>query len=238
MLKSRSDWPEVDGQKRTYPELVSLMIAKLERELPGQTYLASQPIQMRFNELLEGTRADVSVKIFGPDLDKLVEYAKKTQDIISKVPGAGDVEVDLAGTSPVLRIEPNEEKLRLYNASVGDVLDTISIALGGEEVGHMYESEKKFPIVVRLSNELRADLDTIKDLPVGIGHNTVAPLGQLTDIGFKETYGSVNRENSNRRTAVLINLRDRDTKKRRERLNHNCSFHKVITLSGVVTSRI
>lgn len=211
MLKPRSEWPKVDGSRRTYQELTDALLEKLNRELPGQTYLASQPIQMRFNELLEGTRADVAVKIFGPDLDKLVEYAKKTQEVISKVNGAGDVEVDLAGTSPVLRIEPNEGNLEKYNASISDVLDSIAIALGGEEAGFLYEAEKKFPIVVRLDNEARSDLDTIRELPVGIGSNTIVPLRNLATIGFKETYGSVNRENSNRRTAVLINLRGRDT---------------------------
>lgn len=211
MLKSRDDWPKVDGKKRTFQELTTLMVEKLEKEIPGQTYLASQPIQMRFNELLEGTRADVAVKVFGPDLDKLVEFAKKTQEIVSQVRGAGDVEVDLAGTSPVLRIEPIESKLSAYSGSVKDVLDTVSIALGGQEAGFLYEGERKFPIVVRLANDLRSDLGTIKDLPVGVGPNVLVPLGKLADISFKETYGSVNRENSNRRTAVLINLRGRDT---------------------------
>lgn len=211
MLKSRDDWPKIDGRKRTFQELTTLMVEKLEKEIPGQTYLASQPIQMRFNELLEGTRADVAVKVFGPDLDKLVEFAKKTQEIVSQVRGAGDVEVDLAGTSPVLRIEPIESKLSAYSGSVKDVLDTVSIALGGQEAGFLYEGERKFPIVVRLANDLRSDLGTIKDLPVGVGPNVLVPLGKLSDISFKETYGSVNRENSNRRTAVLINLRGRDT---------------------------
>ena len=211
MLKPRSEWQEVNGKKRTFEELTNALIEKLERELPGQTYLASQPIQMRFNELLEGTRADVAVKIFGPDLDKLVEFAKKTQEVISKVQGAGDVEVDLAGTSPVLRIEPIEANLFSYNASINDVLNTISTALGGQEAGFIYEGERKFPIVIRLENEYRSNLDSIKSLPVGIAANTTVPLGNLTKIGFKETYGSVNRENSNRRTAVLINLRGRDT---------------------------
>lgn len=211
MLKPRDQWPKIEGRKRTYQELTTLMVEKLEKEIPGQTYLASQPIQMRFNELLEGTRADVAVKVFGPDLEKLVEFAKKTQDIVSQIKGAGDVEVDLAGTSPVLRIEPIETKLTAYNGSVKDVLDTVSIALGGQEVGFIYEEEKKFPIVIRLADDLRSDLDEIKSLPVGIGPNILVPLGKLADISFQETYGSVNRENSNRRTAVLINLRGRDT---------------------------
>ncbi len=211
MLKSRDLWEKVDGKKRTFEELTNAIVARLEKEVPGQNYLASQPIQMRFNELLEGTRADVSVKVFGPDLDQLVNFAKKTQEVISKVPGAGDVEVDLDGTSPVLKIEPSEDSLRRYSASINDVLNTISIALGGEEAGYLYEGERKFPIIVRLKDELRSNIETIKMLPVGIGMNTTTSLGNLANISFKETYGSVNRENSNRRTAVLINLRGRDT---------------------------
>ena len=211
MLKPRADWPEIAGNKRTFQELTNALVEKLNRELPGQTYLASQPIQMRFNELLEGTRADVSVKIFGPDLGLLVEYAKKTQEVISKIDGAGDVEVDLAGTSPVLKIEPIEKEMLRHNAPISDVLDSISIALGGQQAGFLYEGEKKFPIVVRLNDDVRSDLEAIKAIPVGIGSHTTVPLQNLASISFRETYSSVNRENSNRRSAVLINLRGRDT---------------------------
>lgn len=211
MLKPRSEWPKADDKKRSYQELTDAMVEKLNLEIPGQTYLASQPIQMRFNELLEGTRADVAIKVFGPDLNTLVETAKKIQEVVSKVDGAGDVEVDLAGTSPVLKIEPNDDLLKKYNASIADVLSTISVALGGQEAGYLYEQEKKFPIVVRLDDDTRSDLDAIKDLPVGIAANTTVPLQNLSAIKFQETYGSVNRENSNRRSAVLVNLRGRDT---------------------------
>lgn len=211
MLKSRSDWPKRETGKHTYESLVNTLVARLEKELPGQNYLASQPIQMRFNELLEGTRADVSVKIFGPDLQKNMDIAKQIQGIVAKVPGAGDVEVDLAGTSPVLRIEPTGQDLTRLGASTSDVLDTISIALGGQEAGYIYEGDRKFPIVVRLSEEDRSDLETIKSLPVGIGANATVPLSRLAKAEFAETFGSINREDSNRRSAVLINLRGRDT---------------------------
>lgn len=211
MLKPRSEWAPRNGARLTFEQLTEAIVAKLERELPGQNYLASQPIQMRFNELLEGTRADVAVKIFGPDLARLVELAGKTQETVAKIRGAGDVEVDLAGTSPVLRIEPIEEELARYNAPLADVLDAISIALGGQEAGFLFEGEKKFPIVVRLADSLRGDLATIRELPVGIATNVTVPLGKLARIGFTETFSSVNREDSNRRTAVLINLRGRDT---------------------------
>jgi len=212
MLKSRELWPRnASGKKHDFQTLVNDMIFKLEREVPGQNYLASQPIQMRFNELLEGTRADVSIKIFGPDLKTNMELAKNIKEVVSTVEGAGDVEEDLAGTSPVLKIEPLDNVLNQYGASVSDVLDTVSIALGGQEAGFLYEGDRKFPIVVRLAESDRSDLNTIRDLPVGIGAHATVPLSTLSKINFSETYSSISREDSNRRAAVLINLRGRDT---------------------------
>lgn len=211
MLKDRSLWPKKGQGVHTYESLVKDIISRLEREIPGQNYLASQPIQMRFNELLEGTRADVSVKVFGPDLQINMDLAKKIQSVVSNVQGAGDVEVDLAGTSPVLRIAPKEQMLTRAGASISDVLDTISIALGGQEAGFLYQGDRKYPIVVRLNESQRSDLETIRALPVGIGSNTTVPLSTLADSKFSETFGSINREDSNRRSAVLINLRGRDT---------------------------
>lgn len=212
MLKDKEEWPKVkNGRRRTKEELVSDIIAKLEKELPGMRYLASQPIQMRFNELLEGTRADVTVKIFGPDLKMLVALGKKLQSIISKVPGAGDVEVDIAGTSPVLRVEPKTEVLNRYGVRKSEVLEAVSIALGGEEVGNLYEGERRFPILVRLDEQKRSDLEAIRQLPVGSGGNATVPISELADLKFTETYGVINREDSNRRSAVMINLRGRDT---------------------------
>ncbi len=212
MLKEKDHWPKSkDGKSRTSEELVADIIAKLEQALPGMRYLASQPIQMRFNELLEGTRADVTVKIFGPDLKTLVEIGQKLQTILAKVPGAGDVEVDMAGTSPVLKVDPKTAILNRYGIKKDEVLETIAIALGGEEVGYLYEAEKRFPILVRLDEEKRMDLDSIRMLPVGVGGNATVPLAEVADIGFTETYGVINREDSNRRSAVMINLRGRDT---------------------------
>lgn len=211
MLKPRSDWPKVEGSRRSYEELVNAMIAKLEKLLPGQNYLASQPIQMRFNELLEGTRADVAVKIFGPDLPTLMRLAGEVQEVVEKVPGAGDVESDITGTSPLLRITPKHELLSNYSANLSDVLESISVAVGGEEAGHIYEGDRKYPIVVRLKESDRQDLDTIKSIPIGLPGNATTALSNVATLAFNETFGSVNRENSSRRSAVLINLRGRDT---------------------------
>ena len=211
MLRDKDDWAKRDGRMSTHETLVTEIIEKLQLELPGQAYLASQPIQMRFNELLEGTRADVTVKIFGSDLKTLMDLAKQAKEVIEKIPGAGDTEEDLAGTSPVLRIEADTQALNRYNGSQADILETISIAMGGHEAGYLYEGDRKYPIVVRISDDERADLETIRQLPVGIGTTMTTPLGTIAKTVFTETYSSINRENSNRRSAVLINLRGRDT---------------------------
>ncbi|OFZ10836.1 MAG: hypothetical protein A2Z20_03755, partial [Bdellovibrionales bacterium RBG_16_40_8] len=211
MLKPREDWKSDGFLKKSYADLVQEMVEVLEKHLPGQNYLASQPIQMRFNELLEGTRADVAVKIYGPDLEVNLDLSKKIQSIVMGVQGAGDVEVDLAGTSPVLRIEPKDKVLANFGAALTDVLETVSVAIGGEEAGYIYEKDRKSPIVVRLSDEVRSDIDALKALPVGLTSNATASLSDLATLEFKETYGVVTRENSSRRSAVLINLRGRDT---------------------------
>ena len=209
MLKPKEQWP--NGKNKTYEMLVGEIIQTLEKKLPGQNYLASQPIQMRFNELLEGTRADVAVKLFGPDLNVLMETAGEIKEVVEKVQGAGDVESDMMGKSPILRVAPKSDLLSSYGANVGDILEAVSIALGGEEAGHIFAGDRKYPILVRLAPKDREDLETIKNLPIGLANNASAPLSALAQIGFQETFGSVNRENSSRRSAVLINLRGRDT---------------------------
>lgn len=211
MLKPRSEWPKVDGSRRSYEELVQAIIAKLEKYLPGQNYLASQPIQMRFNELLEGVRADVAIKIFGPDLKTLMSTAQEVQEAVSQVRGAGDVEADMAGTSPVFQITAKSDLLSSYGASLSDVLESISVALGGEQAGHIYAGDRKYPLVVRLNEKDREDLDVIENLPIGLSGNATTPLSSLAKMGFQETFGSINRENSSRRSTVMVNLRGRDT---------------------------
>lgn len=212
MLKDRSEWPsDKFFRKKSYQELTAAIVDKLETEVPGMRYLASQPIQMRFNELLEGTRADVTVKVFGSDLNQLVEIGEQLKEVISKVEGAGDVELDMAGKSPVLRILPKTAVLNRYGVQKGEVLEAVSIALGGEEVGHMYEKDRRHPILVRMDESLRSDLDAIRNLPIGVTGSSTAPLSELADVNFTDTFSVINREDSNRRSAVMINLRGRDT---------------------------
>lgn len=230
MLKDREAWPTENGRKESYESLVTKITKVLEEKVPGQTYLASQPIQMRFNELLEGTRADVAIKVFGPNLDENLQVARQVQDVVEAVEGAGDVELDLAGTSPVLRIVPIPEAIIAYGTSASDVLEAIEVALGGQEAGVIYENDKKFPIMIRLEESERSDLQLIRSLPVALDNGATVSLGALARVDFAETYGSVNRENGMRRAAVLVNLRGRDTesfvKEAQKRLNEKIKIPK------------
>lgn len=211
-LHPRKSWPKNDnGKQHNFESLLQSIIERLEAQVPGQNYLASQPIQMRFNELLEGTRADVAIKVFGPDLQTNMDLAKEIEDIVKDIKGAADVDVDLSDTSPVLRIEPIQDAIIRYGVSTADILDTVSTALGGEEVGFLYEGDRKFPIVIRLNENERSDLKTINTLPVGVGINTTVSLSALAQARYTDTFGAIQREDSSRRSAVLVNLRGRDT---------------------------
>jgi len=210
-LKPIDKWPKVEGRKRSKADLTDAILDRLAEEIPGQNYLVTQPIQMRFNELLEGTRADVTIKVFGDDMDQLQKITREIAEIIEGVKGAGDVELELRGTSPLLQVLPKQEKLRSLGVSTAEVLQTVGIALGGEEAGFMYEGMRRFPIVIRLDEERRSDLDQIRELPVGITQNATIPLSSAASVEFTQAYNSITREQSKRRAAVMINPRGRDT---------------------------
>ena len=211
MLKPEKDWPLIEGKRRTKAQLIEAIVSELESTSPGQRILVSQPIQLRFNELMEGTRADVSLKIFGEDQAKITEIAEQAVGIIEKIPGAGDVELEAKGTVTVLDVSPNKEKLKRMGVSSKEVLETVGIAMGGHEVGIFYDGMKKFPIIIRLKDEDRSQIQSIKNLPVGIAGNATLPLKEVADLKFVEAYSSFSREQTKRRIAVLINPRDRDT---------------------------
>jgi cobalt-zinc-cadmium resistance protein CzcA len=204
MLTPRETWPK-NALSQNKKELMSEIKAKLELHVPGQVLMISQPVELRFNELLEGTRADVSAKIFGDDLDKLISYSKQMSEIIKQVEGSGEVESESKGKSPMLQYSPKLEELAQMGVSARPVLDAISTAIGGREVGHIYDGVKRFPIITRLSESERKDVSTVKNLPVGISEGHTIPIEKVANIEFVETFASVSRENSQRRVAVLIN---------------------------------
>jgi cobalt-zinc-cadmium resistance protein CzcA len=191
--------------------LTAAILQKLSSDLPGQEYIASQPIQMRFNELLEGSRADVALKIFGADMPKLVELAHQAQKLLEPIEGAGDVEADITGTSPLLKIEPITARFAAFGANVYDVLETVQIGIGGMEAGWFYEGTRRHPIVVRAADRYRNNPQELRKLPVGLGAHSTVPLESLAELHQTETYGSIARENSQRKTTVMMNIRGRDT---------------------------
>ncbi len=209
MLNKREDWPK-NNKIKSKKDLINAVKNKLELYVPGQVIMVSQPVELRFNELLEGTRADVSAKIFGEDLDKIIAYSKEVAEIVGGIEGAGEAESESKGKSPMLQYSPKVEELAQLGVTARPVLDAISTAIGGKEIGHVYEGVRKFPIVTRLSDEERKDVFTISQLPVGISDGYTVPIKQVADINFVETFTAVSRENSQRRVAVLINPETRD----------------------------
>lgn len=202
---------DMKESKRTKAQIVEEVVKNLEENVPGQRLLISQPIQLRFNELMEGTRADVSVKVFGDDMGLATETAEKVESILKTIPGSGDVEVEAKGKQSVLEIVPLKEKLQLYGISSAEILESVGIGLGGRTVGKFYEGQRNFDIVVRLGDDHREDLAEIAKIPVSITGNRTIPLDQIAKIRFKDNYSSYSREQAKRRIAVLINPRGKDT---------------------------
>lgn len=211
MLSDRKDWPTVDGQQRTKDELAEAIVTMVNEKIPDQDPVLTQPIQMRFNELLEGTRADVSLKVFSDDLKQLLDISGKAEELLKGLPGSGDVEAEMSDTSPILKITPKKSVLSQYGLSSGAVLDVVSTAIGGEEVGFLFEGVRRYPIMIRLSDTDRSNLETLKNLPVEIAPNMVSAIQNVADLEMTDGFGSIIRENSKRRAAILINPRGRDT---------------------------
>ncbi len=209
MLKPRDSWPKEDKIK-SKKDLMKAVKERLELSVPGQVIMVSQPVELRFNELLEGTRADVSAKVFGEDLDKITTYSKEVAEIVGKIKSSGEAESESKGKSPMLQYTPKMEELAQLGVTARPVLDAINTAIGGKEIGHVYEGVRKYPIVTRLSEDERKDVFTISQLPVGISEGYTVPIEQVAKIDFVETFTAVSRENSQRRVAVLINPETRD----------------------------
>jgi heavy metal efflux system protein len=209
-FKPRSQWRKINGRPATKDELIDLMRRELAVHAPGQTHLFTQPIQMRFNEMMAGVRADIAVKVFGDDFKELERLSTEIRDLLRAIPGSGDVEFDAFGRSPLLEIKPDREALRRYNMQAGDLNHAIATALAGEEIGTVIEGNRRFPIVVRLAENARRSVATMKRLPVRAEEGGLLTLGQLARFEMIEAVGSVTRESGQRRGAILVNLRGRD----------------------------
>lgn len=207
-----AEWPvDAHGDAPTKDELANQMTTELNVQVPGQAYLFSQPIEMRFNEILEGTRADIAVKVFGDDFGEIERIATEVREILERVPGAADVEFDALGKSPLLEIKLKRDAMARYNVHAGEINATVATALAGGHAGVIVDGNRRYPIVVRLPENLRARIEEMKRLPLRAGtSDTLLTLGQVAEFGMSEKVNAIAREMGQRRAAVMVNLRGRD----------------------------
>ena len=213
MLKPRDQWP---NPSKTKIELVREMEA-IAKQVPGNNYEFTQPIQMRFNELISGVRSDLAVKIFGDDIDIMLETAKKIEATLKQIPGGSDVKIEQATGLPVLSILPNRAKLDRYGLNMADVQDIVQMAMGGREAGKLFEGDRRFDIVVRLPEHLRTNIEVLEYLPIPLplSKNSEAatnyvPLKEVATLEIAYGPNQISRENGKRRVVITANVRDRD----------------------------
>tara|TARA_R110001583_G_scaffold83648_1_gene220776 strand:- start:6540 stop:9647 length:3108 start_codon:yes stop_codon:yes gene_type:complete len=206
ILKPRDQWPDPDKPKQQ-------VVAELEAlvsEIPGNRYEFLQPIQMRFNELLAGVRAEVAIKIFGDDLDVLTGLGASLEKIVAGVDGAVDIQTEQVTGLPLLEFIPDAAALRRHGISRQQLQNQLSTALGGEVAGTLFEGDRRADITVRLPETVRADIDGLNYLPVTVAHGQVVPLQELVTLSENIGVNQVNRENGKRRLVVTANVRGRD----------------------------
>ena len=208
--KPLEDWPKIDGKALSKDELANRMSAELGVQVPGQAYLFSQPIEMRFNEILEGTRADIAVKVFGDDYAQIEKIAGEVREILEKVPGAADVEFDALGKAPLLEVTPNREAMAKYNVHAEEINQAVENALAGGEPGMIIDGNRRYPIIVRMPEDLRRKIDEMKKLPLRTSDGGLVTLGQVADFKVEEKVNAITREMGQRRAAIMVNLRGRD----------------------------
>lgn len=206
ILKPRSEWPNPD---KTKAQLVTEMEAALAT-LPGNNYEFTQPIQMRFNELISGVRADLGIKVFGDDLDQLVTSANQILQAVNKVQGAADTKVEQVTGLPTLSVIPNRTALARYGLNVVELQDWVAAAIGGTSAGILYEGDRRFELIVRLPETLRRDLDKLAVLPVPLPNGDFVPLQEVATLDVSPAPAQISRENGKRRVVVTANVRGRD----------------------------
>ena len=213
MLKPQDQWPE---PKKSRDELLAAIQAAADN-LPGNSYEFSQPIQLRFNELISGVRSDVAVKVFGDDMEVLNDTAAKIASVMEKIPGASEVKVEQTTGLPMLTVNIDRDKTSRYGLNVGDVQDAMATAIGGKEAGTLFQGDRRFDIIVRLPENLRGNLEVIRRLPIplprapgGDSRVTYIPLSEVASLELAPGPNQVSRENGKRRVVVSSNVRGRD----------------------------
>jgi cobalt-zinc-cadmium resistance protein CzcA len=210
ILKPRDQWPDPSLSK-------DALVVELEhavRELPGNAYEFTQPIQMRFNELLAGVRGDIAIKVFGDEFEPMLRAANQIAGVLRGLKGAADIKVEQASGLPTLEITIDKSEIARRGLSLSSVQEVIGVAIGGKEAGVVFEGDRHFGIMVRLPEDIRADTDAIGNLPVPLPSAGAAmqsiPLRQVAAFRLTEGLNQVSRENGKRRVVVTANVRGRD----------------------------
>ena len=217
MLKPVSEWPE---PRKSRDELLAA-IQEVVGKVPGNNYEFSQPIQLRFNELISGVRSDVAVKIFGDDMDVLNKTGEEISSMLQKIPGASEVKVEQTTGLPMLTVNIDRQKASRYGLNVADIQDAVATAIGGREAGTLFEGDRRFDILVRLPESLRNDVESMKRLPIPLprgtggtgsaeGRTNFIQLAEVASFELAPGPNQVSRENGKRRIVVSANVRGRD----------------------------
>lgn len=223
IMKDRSQWPDPDKEKTELVEELDDAV----RKVPGNNYEFTQPMQMRFNELISGVRTDVAVKVYGDDLATLNEVAERVESVVKAIPGAADARVEQTTGLPLMTINPKREILARYGITISEFQEVIEVALGGKTVGQVFEGDRRFDIVVRLPERLRTDPDILARLPIPLpamddseprlananfeSHTPrFVPLNEVATIDIAPGPNVINRENGKRFVVVTTNVRGRD----------------------------
>ncbi len=206
ILKPRDKWPDPNKEK-------AQLVAELEALVtlvPGNRYEFLQPIQMRFNELISGVRAEVAVKVFGDDFDQLIALGSQIEKVIGNVQGAADVAAEQSTGLSVMTIEPKREVMARYGLSIIQLQNLLTTALGGTVANQLYDGDRRSDIVVRLPEHLRTDVDSLSDLPIMLTDGNYIPLKEVANLQLVIGYSQIHRENGKRRVVVAANVRGRD----------------------------
>ncbi|MDT0649033.1 CusA/CzcA family heavy metal efflux RND transporter [Autumnicola edwardsiae] len=207
ILKPRSEWVSAD----TKDELIERMKETLSI-IPGVSYEFTQPVEMRFNELLTGVREDVAIKLYGEDLNILAEKAEEMGSIISTVEGVADMKVEATAGLPQITVNYNRSKVAQYGLNINDLNSLVQSAFAGGKAGVIFEGERRFDLVVRLDEEHRTNIDNLRNLYVALPSGNQIPLREIAEVSYKPGPMQISRDNTNRRINVGVNIRNRDVK--------------------------
>jgi cobalt-zinc-cadmium resistance protein CzcA len=206
MLIPRSQWPD---PTLSHGELAAQIVEAVSGQ-PGNNFELTQPIEMRFNELISGVRADLGIKVIGDDLNQLLKSANAIREVIEKIDGASDIQVEQVTGLPMLSIHPKRMELARYGLNVSQLQYALSTAIGGEKSGVIYEGDRRFNIVVRLPEQVRQNVNRLSELPIALPNGKYVPLSEIAILELAPAPNQISRENGKRRIVVTANVRGTD----------------------------